>query len=218
MRRRAPHAPRRPGLCVRQRIWPRIALGAALLLSLAAARAQDTPAPAGVTVVNGCALWPYAQCPGADLRHARLAGLDLHGANLRGAHLARADLRQTNLAGAVLDEADLSAVQAYALNAPGASFRGARLVGAQLEMARLMRADFSGADLRAANLEAGRLNFAWMIGTDLRDADLQETKFVATNLKNARLEGSLLRFTIFPDAFIEGCSACPPPVHEENLP
>ena len=42
-----------------------------------------------VTIINGCHLWPYAQCANADLRGANLVGKDLHGADLRGARLMR---------------------------------------------------------------------------------------------------------------------------------
>ena len=42
--------------------------------------------------INGCGLWPYTRCQGADLRHADLVGRNLAGADLRGANLARADL------------------------------------------------------------------------------------------------------------------------------
>ena len=38
-----------------------------------------------VTIINGCHLWPYAQCANADLRGANLVGKDLHGADFRGA-------------------------------------------------------------------------------------------------------------------------------------
>ena len=34
-------------------------------------------------VINGCPIWPYTRCPGADLRHADLLGKNLAGADLR---------------------------------------------------------------------------------------------------------------------------------------
>jgi len=43
---------------------------------------QD-PKPAGPPplidplIVNGCPIWPYTRCPGADLRHADLSARDL---------------------------------------------------------------------------------------------------------------------------------------------
>jgi uncharacterized protein YjbI with pentapeptide repeats len=54
-----------------------------------------------------------------------------------------------------------------------------------------------------------RLNFAWFVGARLINANLQETKFVTTNLKDANLEGAFRRYTIFPDAFFDGCIGCP---------
>ena len=41
-------------------------------------------------------------------------------------------------------------------------------------------------------------------------ANLQEAKFVTTNFRKATLEGSFMRYTIFPDADFEGCTGCPP--------
>lgn len=186
--------------------------------AVAAACAQAAPvpdAPAGpppiteVKVIHGCHLWPYAQCPGADLRHADLSRMDLRGANFKGARLNRADLRFANLAGAVLDGADLSGVKGYALNAPGASFVGARMVGTDFEMARFFRANFSGVELDSSSLEAAKMNHVWFVGARLTNANFQETKFVAVNFQDAVLEGNFTRYTIFPDANFEGCQGCP---------
>ena len=70
--------------------FTRIALaGAILLAGSGAALAQ--PAQDGASneplVINGCPIWPYTRCPGADLRHANLVGKNLAGADLRGADL-----------------------------------------------------------------------------------------------------------------------------------
>ena len=59
-------------------------------------------------VINGCPIWPYTRCPGADLRHANLVGRNLVGADFRGADLSRADLRGANLAVANLEGANLT--------------------------------------------------------------------------------------------------------------
>ncbi len=83
--------------------------------------AESTP----VHEINGCGLWPYTRCQGADLRHADLVGRNLAGADLRGANLARADLRGANLAGANLEGADLSGARLNKVNAPVAIFRHA---------------------------------------------------------------------------------------------
>ena len=88
--------------------FTRIALvGAIFLAGSGAALAQ--PAQDGASneplVINGCPIWPYTRCPGADLRHANLVGKNLAGADLRGANLTRADLRGANLYEAELREA-----------------------------------------------------------------------------------------------------------------
>lgn len=186
-------------------------LASALAASVPAQAAgpADGPPPFEVEVINGCHLWPYAQCPGVDLRHANLARKDLRGVNFRGARLHRADLRFANLAGANLDGADLTGVKGYALNAPGISFVQARLVAADFEMARFFRANFSGADLTSASLEAAKMNYVWFNGARIVNANLQETKFVASNFDGAILEGNFLKYTIFPDANFENCQGCP---------
>ena len=89
----------------------RIALTGAILLAGAGAAlaqpAQDD-ARSEPLVINGCPIWPYTRCPGADLRHASLAGKNLAGADLRGANLTRADLRGANLSAADLEGANLT--------------------------------------------------------------------------------------------------------------
>lgn len=179
----------------------------AALSTCAGTHAAGTPEEP--LVVNGCPIWPYTRCAGADLRHADLSGKNLAGADFSGADLSRADLRGANLAGTNFDGANLTAARLNKASAPAASFRKARLVAADFEFARLMRADFSGADLTAANLEMARVNFAWFKGARLVSANLQEAKFVTANLQDAEMEGNVLRYTIFPDTAFEGCRGCP---------
>ena len=38
--------------------------------------------PSQPLVINGCGIWPHAQCQGADLRHADLVGKNLAGSGL----------------------------------------------------------------------------------------------------------------------------------------
>lgn len=93
-------------------------------------------AAGGVKVINGCALQPNTQCPGADLRRADLSGvsiltgeptgIDLTGANLRGADLRGADLYQTSLRGADLSDADLSGADLTEAITTGADFSRAK--------------------------------------------------------------------------------------------
>ena len=58
--------------------------------------------PQRTLVINGCPIWPYTRCPGADLRHASLAGRTWLVPTC-GANLTRADLRGANLSAADLD-------------------------------------------------------------------------------------------------------------------
>lgn len=97
-----------------------------------AAEAEDS----GVLVINGCPIWPYTRCPGADLRHADLAGKNLAGADLRGADLTRADLRNTNLAAANLEGANLTAARMQKISAASSNFTNAKLIGADMEAGR----------------------------------------------------------------------------------
>jgi len=93
----------------------------------------------------------------ANLRQAKLSGMDLRNKNLRGARLAGADLREANLEGADLRDADLSGA-----NLREANLRNARLGGALLEGTNLRDADLTGVILRDVVLN----------GADTRGAQL----------------------------------------------
>jgi uncharacterized protein YjbI with pentapeptide repeats len=54
-----------------------------------------------------------------------------------------------------------------------------------------------------------RKPFAWFVGARLTNANLQETKFNATNLRNANLEGAYRATPSSPIADFEGCTGCP---------
>ena len=88
--------------------FTRIALTGAILLAGAGAAlaqpAQDD-ARSEPLVINGCPIWPYTRCPGADLRHASLAGKNLAGADLRGANLTGAKMVNVDLDAALLEGA-----------------------------------------------------------------------------------------------------------------
>ncbi|WP_341646589.1 pentapeptide repeat-containing protein [Thauera sp. SDU_THAU2] len=160
-------------------------------------------------IINGCPIWPYTRCPGADLRHADLVGQNLAGADLRGANLTRADLRAANLSAANLEGADLTAARMNKVNAASTNFRNTRMIGTDLEAGRLMRSDFSGADFTGASLEFARLNHAWLIGTKLVSCNLQEAKFVSVRLDDAVIDHCTTRFTIFPESSFTNCQGCP---------
>ena len=73
-----------------------LTLGAVALAGGAALSAGAGTAAADVlTEINGCRSWPFSNpgdrttCPGADLRSANLAGLNLSFADLSGANMTR---------------------------------------------------------------------------------------------------------------------------------
>ncbi len=167
-----------------------------------------TPVSNEPLVINGCPIWPYTRCPGADLRHADLVGKNLAGSDLRGADLTRADLRGANLAAANLEGANLTGARLSKATAANTDFKNARFIGADLEGARLMRSDFSGAEFIGSNLEMARFNHAWFVGTRFISNDLQEAKLAATNLKDAVFEGNFVRYTLFHESNMEGCKGC----------
>lgn len=89
--------------------------------------------------VNGCAIQPATQCPGADLSGANLEGADLSGANLSGANL-----EGTNLGGANLSEANLSSAQIVDTDLSDADLTGANLTGATITGTNLEGATLCG--------------------------------------------------------------------------
>ena len=87
--------------------------------------------------VNGCAIQPATQCPGADLSGANLEDADLSsanlsGANLEGTNLSGANLSEANLASAQIVDTDLSDADLTGANLTGATISGTNLEGATL--------------------------------------------------------------------------------------
>jgi uncharacterized protein YjbI with pentapeptide repeats len=118
-------------------------------------------------------------CPGCDLRGARLQGRDLAGADLRGVDLSGASLHRAVLADATLD--------------------GAQLVGTNLNRADLRRSSLREADLTSAMLYEADLGAAVLTGADLTDTRLQRGR-----LTRARLDGAQLTRTLARDANLAG--------------
>lgn len=132
---------------------------------------------------------------------ARAASLGPPGAELRGAKLAGLNLRAAAWAGARLDGAELTEAQLEAADLHAASLEEARLEGADLRRARLSgarlgRAKLADADLRHADLADADLAGADLTGADLRDA----------NLRGARLDGAVLRAARLADLDLGGVS------------
>lgn len=91
-----------------------------------------------------------------------------------------------------------------------ADFEGTKLVGmdlrrksfanANLQVADLTESDLSSADLRGANLRGAHLTGAQLVGADLTGACLDAAYLIATNFRNARLDGISLDGAIWDHA------------------
>ena len=64
-------------------------------------------------------------------------------------------------------------------------------------------------EITAASLEAARAAYAVFHRSRLIATNLQETKFNGANFWEATMEGTVIRYAIFPEAFFEGCQGCP---------
>ena len=134
---------------------------------------------------------------GADLRSARLAGVNGQGANLDEALLGSADLSGAQLADAILTDADMRAAvlqgaQLQRANLEDALLGLADLTGADLSDARLEGADLRGAVLNGANLQRANLEGAVLTMADLTGANLTEANLTGTDLRAAILTGANL--------------------------
>lgn len=109
----------------------------ALLVVILAAGCGGSDGPE--SEVNGCAIQPATQCPGADLSGANLEGADLSGANL-----STTNLEGTNLSGANLSEANLSSAQIVDTDLSDADLTGANLTGATITGTNLDGATLCG--------------------------------------------------------------------------
>jgi uncharacterized protein YjbI with pentapeptide repeats len=109
----------------------------------------------------------------ANDRRSHPKRLDLSGMDLRSAPLRRVDLSNTIMSHADLSEADLREA-----NLRDTDLSGARLVGTDLHSALLKNTNLSEANLTRANLN----------GADLTGANLILTRFIETDLRNARIK------------------------------
>lgn len=134
----------------------------------------------------------------ANLKGARLLGIDLseatlHDSNLEAADLSYAILVGTDFLNAHLEKANLTG----GINALGVSFLLAQLEGADLSWARLQYADLSNAQLQGTILKHANLQSASLRDSDasmatlqlaqLYGADLTGLKTVATDMRGARI-------------------------------
>jgi uncharacterized protein YjbI with pentapeptide repeats len=161
--------------------------------------------PTDWTVLRDSDLSRPVHLEAANLRGARLAGVnlaeahmeraDLGGADLTDAYLIGAHLQRARLVGARLDGADLEQAWLTEARLIGASLDGASLMYAHLQKALVrprcaQRAEFDEACLDEARLHGGDLRGARfthnrMQGAVLNDADLRGTVFIECDLRGA---------------------------------
>src|SRR3984893_2944873 len=158
----------------------------------------STPPAAGNWTEAGMADTPGAKLNQMNLRFARayrsfLMNAKLWRADLEGAYLSEADLRGANMREAVMRSANLNRAQAnravlVSANAVGAQFISTDLRGADLSYGNFDNADLSNAKLSGSTLYAISLRGARLLRTDLSRTDLRDTKMDSTLLSFANLQ------------------------------
>lgn len=155
----------------------------------------------------------------ADLRHAKLIGINLSNADLweaqlykailDNADLRRADLRRAHLGGASLKNGDLTDAmisQAYlgSSNFDGAVLTRAFLGSSDLIEASLVRATLMKTSLTEARLFCTKLTNANLTNANLVGAMLHRADLSSTNLTNASLAGADLKYASLARADLSG--------------
>lgn len=130
----------------------------------------------------------------ANMKGARLAGIDARGARFEEATLEAADLSYgvlsgANFASAHLERADFSG----GAQLQGANFLIAAMQGADLSGASLLLADFSSAQMQGVVLAHAELQGAQLRDADLEGADLGSAKMQGADLTRAKLTAADLR-------------------------
>ncbi|MEU1470998.1 pentapeptide repeat-containing protein [Streptomyces sp. NPDC005761] len=123
----------------------------------------------------------YAVMEGADLRHAVLAGVDLHSAFASEANFSGATLLRTDLTNAQLAGADLT----------GAVLLETDLTGADLSSAKLHETVLGAPNAPVPN-EPSNLTHAVLWDTDLTGASLAGTNLTGAILVDANMTGATL--------------------------
>lgn len=160
-----------------------------------------------------------------NIRYARaykafLVNAKLWRANLEGIYLSEADLRGANLREGLLksgifDRAQLSHAVLVSANATGANFAASDLRFSDLSYGTFENAVFSNARASGASFYAADLRNAQLLRTDLSRTDmrdarlehsvlsfatLEQTDFSSAGLEDSNLTGALCKGTIFLDA------------------
>lgn len=147
---------------VRERVWPQLLIGIALL-SAVSWLAIRYPTPLDTVEIRcDAAAAARVNWDGCHKQGAALADAVLDHAILNNAYLQQANLRAARLQSATLIFAQLSGA-----NLSYADLRGASLLGAQMQGADLSSANLQGADLSYADLSG-----AWLGGADFAGVKL----------------------------------------------
>jgi uncharacterized protein YjbI with pentapeptide repeats len=142
---------------------------------------------------QGVEVWNrWRQANNAPTFRPDLSVADLKGARLRGINLRSSDLTRANLGLAVLDEADLSWAKLESTD-----FNRASLKGANLSEAYLLRTDFGTANLHGAILQKAHVVEASFNGTDLSGADFGHAVVARVAFSNVDLSQTTGMESIF---------------------
>ncbi len=151
---------------------------------------------------------------GANLRNAKLKGVDLRDAELFRARLDLADLAGADLRGAKMVEArfsftdlrnaDLSGVDLSGAYSMGADVRNAVFRGSSHHYQRFNNADARGADFGSAKLSRALFFGSDLRGASFRNADLPYANLVRVRLDGADLTGASLSNAQFHQAVLKG--------------
>lgn len=163
----------------------------------------------------------FAKLPGVDLGKRRLSSINFSGANLRGA----------NFAGANLDLAQLSCADLSGANLAEASLKRADLRGARVQGANFEFADMEGADFRQATIimagnetwtsvgpDKGKSTVVSFSNCSLKGANLQNANLKDANFDGALLSGASFAGTTLGNASFEGAILVGVKIAELRLP
>jgi uncharacterized protein YjbI with pentapeptide repeats len=132
---------------------------------------------------------------GANLRNAKLKGVDLRDAELFRARLDLAELAGADLRGAKMVEVRFSFTDLRNADLSGADLSGAYSMGADVRNAVFRGSSqhyqrFNNADARGADFSSAKLSRALFFGSDLRGASFRNAGLPYANLVRVRLDGA----------------------------
>jgi len=158
------------------------------------------------------AVWTGAQIPGIVFFGCDLSGDDLTGTNLTGANLGNINLTGANLTDATLTNASFTGADLDSSNLFGATISGANFTGATFDSAsgtetmlgacsatwkgaQILGFDLDGCDFSGDDFTGTLLNGASLSGVQFDDANLSATNFYGATLTNADLTGATVTST-----------------------